>query len=230
MNHGEAGACGIRAFQQAQQRIEKPDGCFFAVVFFVAGVLLLIALSFTNGDNRTLWIIGFLCVNPLTAAALGHGASWFWRRAQPDYRNWRAYSDSKARYEEWEREEVRRTVAWWLTLKGRALEYEAGVLFAQLGYEVERVGGSGDEGVDLRLKRAGEIAIVQCKGLSRPAGPHIVREVVGTIQHHRASRGILVVPAGFTQSAAQFAASNGVDLFDAHRLIELKTSISPAAR
>ena len=40
-------------------------------------------------------------------------------------------------------------------------------VFEALGYEVDRVGGTGDEGADLRVSRAGLLGVVQCKYFSR---------------------------------------------------------------
>ena len=69
-------------------------------------------------------------------------------------------------------------------------------LFEALGYEVEQVGGTGDEGADLRLRRGGLLAIVQCKyhkrvgrGLTRAAkipghdSPHAQPQ--GIFRHHQ---------------------------------------------
>ena len=50
------------------------------------------------------------------------------------------------------------------SLSAESFEEFVGELFEMLGYEVEQVGGSGDEGADLRLRRNdGLSAVVQCK-------------------------------------------------------------------
>src|SRR5581483_8221759 len=49
------------------------------------------------------------------------------------------------------------------SLTAESFEEFVAELFEALGYDVDTVGGSGDEGADLRLRRAdGMLAVVQC--------------------------------------------------------------------
>jgi restriction system protein len=96
-------------------------------------------------------------------------------------------------------------------------------IFEMLDFEVEKVGGSGDLGADLRLsRRDGLHAIVQCKyhkqGL---VGSPELQKFLGTIHHTRSHKGFFVTTSAFTLSAEKFAAENPIELFDGPRLVEL---------
>ena len=53
------------------------------------------------------------------------------------------------------------------SLTPEGFEEFVGEVFEALGFEVEHVGGTGDQGVDLKVCRAGLVGIVQCKYFSR---------------------------------------------------------------
>jgi restriction system protein len=120
-----------------------------------------------------------------------------------------------------EEDRRRRYTEWWLSQTGVTLEQETAKLFAKLGYQVEHRGGAGDEGVDLMLRQAGKVIVVQCKAHVRPVGPAVVRELYGTLMHHRAHQAMLASPSGFTDSAVSFAAGKPIELLDANKLVEL---------
>jgi restriction system protein len=96
-------------------------------------------------------------------------------------------------------------------------------LFEMQGYEVERVGGSGDEGADLRLRRNdGLLAVVQCKYHKRSVvGSPVLQRFLGTIHHTRSHKGYFVTTTTFSLSAEKFAANNPIELVDGPRLVEL---------
>jgi restriction system protein len=96
-------------------------------------------------------------------------------------------------------------------------------VFEMLGYEVERVGGSGDEGADLRLRRDdGLLAVVQCKyQKGSVVGSPALQRFLGTIHHTRSHKGYFVTTTTFSLSAEKFAADNPIELLDGPRLVEL---------
>ncbi len=120
-----------------------------------------------------------------------------------------------------EEDRRRRCAGWWRSQTGATLEQETAKLFAKLGYQVEQRGGAGDEGVDLMLRQAGKVIVVQCKAHARPVGPIVVRELYGTLMHHRAHQAMLASPSGFTDSAVRFAAGKPIELLDANKLVGL---------
>jgi restriction system protein len=105
-------------------------------------------------------------------------------------------------------------------------------LFEALGHEVEQVGGTGDEGADLRLRRDGLIAVVQCKYHSKGVvGSPELQKFLGTIHHTKSHKGYFVTTATFSLSAERFATDNPIELIDGPRLVELvHEALGPGAR
>ncbi len=97
-----------------------------------------------------------------------------------------------------------------------------GFLFQQQGYEVHVVGHTGDEGIDIELKRRGEHnaprVVAQCKRYRGSVGQPIVREFYGSFADH-ASEGYLVTTGVFTQPAREWAASRPLRLIDGNQLM-----------
>lgn len=73
-------------------------------------------------------------------------------------------------------------------------EESVGAHYEGKGYVVVREGGDGPDGkVDLRLRRRGEIRLVQCKHWpKRRVGVKVVRELLGVVSAAQATGGILV--------------------------------------
>lgn len=106
-------------------------------------------------------------------------------------------------------------------------------IFEALGYDVERVGGTGDEGVDLRVVREGLSAVVQCKyHKSRGViGSPDLQKFLGTIHHTRSHKGFFVTTRTFSLSAERFATDHPIELIDGPRLVELvQQAMGPGAQ
>jgi restriction system protein len=105
-------------------------------------------------------------------------------------------------------------------------------LFEALDYEVERVGGSGDEGADLRVRRRGLLAIVQCKYHSRGVvGSPELQKFLGTIHHTGSHKGFFVTTRTFSLAAEKFVAEHPIELIDGPRLVELvQEALGPGAQ
>lgn len=98
-----------------------------------------------------------------------------------------------------------------------------GEVFRQQGYRVvENEIKGADHGIDLRLARAGEMTLVQCKHWNSAAiGVPTVRELLGITVSEGAAHGILVCSGRFTRSAKVFATKNGIGLIDGDGLVAL---------
>ena len=53
-------------------------------------------------------------------------------------------------------------------MSGREFEYYMAKVFETLGYEVNLVGGTGDQGVDLLIQQGHELIAVQCNNYNQP--------------------------------------------------------------
>jgi restriction system protein len=117
------------------------------------------------------------------------------------------------------------------TLTPEGFEEFVGELFEALGYEVEVVGGSGDEGADLRVRRRGLIGVVQCKYLAKSVvGSPELQKFLGTIHHTRSHKGFFVTTRTFSLAAERFVADHPIELIDGPRLVELvHEAVGPGA-
>ncbi len=118
------------------------------------------------------------------------------------------------------------------TLTPEGFEEFVGELFEALGYEVEVVGGSGDEGADLKVRRKGLVGVVQCKYQSRGVvGSPELQKFLGTIHHTRSHKGFFVTTRTFTLAAERFVADHPIELVDGPRLVELvRDAVGPGAK
>jgi restriction system protein len=118
------------------------------------------------------------------------------------------------------------------TLTPEGFEEFVAEVFEALGFAVERVGGTGDDGVDLRVHRADLRGVVQCKYYSRGViGSPELQKFLGTIQHTRSHKGFFVTTRTFSLAAERFAAEHPIELIDGPRLVELvQDALGPGRR
>lgn len=105
-------------------------------------------------------------------------------------------------------------------------------LFEALGFDVDRVGGTGDEGADLRVEREELRGVVQCKYQSHGVvGSPVLQKFLGTIHHTRSHKGFFVTTGTFTLAAERFVAEHPIELIDGPRLVELvQQALGPQPR
>ena len=100
-------------------------------------------------------------------------------------------------------------------------EHLVGTVFTALGYEVKVTKRSGDEGVDLDLRRGDERSIAQCKRYRGTVGQPAIRDFYGALVHEKAVRGYFVTTGQFSLAASTWAQgkpialTDGVDLLSA---------------
>lgn len=118
------------------------------------------------------------------------------------------------------------------SLTAEGFEEFVAELFEALGYEVERTGGTGDEGIDLHVVRAGLRGIVQCKYHSRGVvGSPELQKFLGSVHHARGHKGFFVTTRTFSLAAEKFASEHPIELIDGPRLVELvQEALGPGAR
>jgi restriction system protein len=109
------------------------------------------------------------------------------------------------------------------SLSPESFEEFVAELFEAMGYDVEPVGGTGDEGADIRLRgRGGLLGVVQCKYHKRGVvGSPELQKFLGTIHHTLSHKGFFVTTSTFSLAAEKFAAEHPIELVDGPRLIEL---------
>jgi restriction system protein len=117
------------------------------------------------------------------------------------------------------------------SLSWSQFELLVGEAYRQKGYTVTETGQSGpDGGIDLKLRRAGELTLVQCKHWKTwkvSVGP--IRELYGVITAEKADRGIFITSGAFTSDARTFAAGKPLELIDGEGLLGLLPSTAHAS-
>lgn len=122
------------------------------------------------------------------------------------------------------------------------VEFEryVGRLFELEGYQVEYTARSGDEGVDLRLRRACQgwrgrgsgRALVQCKRYSQEhaVGSPELQQFSGVLCHELAYEGYFVTTSFFTPAAQAWARAEGIHLIDGLALLQWRNRLLRRAR
>lgn len=115
------------------------------------------------------------------------------------------------------------TLDWVNGMSWQEFENLVGEIFRARGYLVENVGGGGaDGGIDLRLRREGEITLVQCKRWKVfKVGVKPIREFFGVMASEGVDRGIFVSSGIYTNEAVRFAEGKPLELIDGAQLAEM---------
>lgn len=95
--------------------------------------------------------------------------------------------------------------------------------FRRQGYSVQENTYAGpDGGIDLTIKRDGNVYLVQCKQWRvAKVDVKVVREMLGLVTAHRAEGAIIVTSGMFTQEAKSFASGKSIDLVEGHQLVDM---------
>jgi restriction system protein len=99
-------------------------------------------------------------------------------------------------------------------------------------YEVKEMLGSGaDGGVDLLLRKSGNLVVVQCKRWKgKPVPVQVVRELYGVMIDKRASSAKVVATTSFTPDAVAFAKGKPIELVDSNALLRLVRDVQTTSR
>lgn len=173
-----------------------------AVAWLVALVVLLIAVLVMFQAAPGLGLFLFVVL----PAAVVVCVVWFRRRAH------KAVERDAAELAR-ERVETARHIGALLTGSGSDFELAVADVLRAHGYDLRRVGGSGDRGVDLTgTDSDGRKVIVQCKryGPDNKIGSPAVQSFIGTVVYHRAAQGIFVTTSTYTRGAFELVASSPV--------------------
>lgn len=103
----------------------------------------------------------------------------------------------------------------------RQFEQLTGEAFRRQGYAIEETGlGGADGGIDLILRKSGQITLVQCKQWqNRQVGVKVVREMYGLLVHHKAAAVKIVALGDYTPDAHRFARDKPIELIHGGELI-----------
>jgi Holliday junction resolvasome RuvABC ATP-dependent DNA helicase subunit len=94
-------------------------------------------------------------------------------------------------------------------------------LFGELGYRVEKTLGTGDDGIDLLLRKNNQSIAVQCQPWDAPIGEPTVQNFHAALMGTAAQSGYLVTTGTFTSRAYSFAQGKPIQLLDLEALTDL---------
>ena len=202
---------------------------WFLSYLIVWGGSVAIQKSFIN--RKTLNIRA--TVIRLRENPLYHSFSQF-KEAQLRYEAWliRAEENKNTRKEEWDKWQQswsRGKTEFWLSLDGWEFEDELAGLYRQLGYKATMTPATGDDGIDIILKKKNKTIIVQCKAHAKPVGSKTVRELLGALIHSKADEAILACTSGFTPRAKSFATNHPIKLISLTDILKLQASVQAKA-
>ena len=106
------------------------------------------------------------------------------------------------------------------TMDGKTFEEYLEVLFAKLGYKVERTRYVGDYGADLITQKDGVKTVIQAKRYGKTVGIKAVQEAVAAKGMYGCTEAMVVTNSTFTQAAKELARANRVTLWDRDRLVD----------
>ena len=113
---------------------------------------------------------------------------------------------------------VRRKLRWSLKAaerkSGEEFEKFVARVFVANGYKCEFTKASGDQGIDLLVRKRLTKIGIQVKKYSRPVGNAAVQEAVAGKKFYKTDKVAVVTNNRFTRSAIALAEANGVELID----------------
>ena len=95
----------------------------------------------------------------------------------------------------------------WRDMRGGEFERFLAEVLETVGYEVERTGKSGDQGVDLVVAKNGRRVAVQAKGYTERVGNTAIQEAYTGMAHYRCDACAVITNSEFTVSAVSLAES-----------------------
>lgn len=113
------------------------------------------------------------------------------------------------------------------SLNWREFEELVAEAFKRRGYFVlENPEKGPDGGVDLRLRKNGQLVFVQCKHWkTKKVGVKTVRELFGVMTAQKVAHGIVVTFGAFTEDAKEFATGKFIQLIAGNQLLKLISSV-----
>ncbi len=104
--------------------------------------------------------------------------------------------------------------------------------YRRQGYQVKEMLGRGaDDGVDLLLRKNGNLVVVQCKRWKgKPVPVQVVRELYGVMIDQRATAAKIVATTSFTPDAVAFAKGKPIELVGSNALLRLVRDVQTTSR
>lgn len=116
------------------------------------------------------------------------------------------------------------------SLTGDQFEDFLADLYSKQGFAVRKIGGKGDFGVDLLVKKDGVITAVQAKRYTKNVSLDAVQQVYAGKTFYKADRAVVVTSSHFTRAARMLAEPCEVDLIDIETLDKIVSKLNKSGK
>jgi len=142
---------------------------------------------------------------------------------------YKRYLNDKRKEEERKRaekelEEKQKQHTYWRSIDPYEFERRITRLFEKQGYIAKTTKGSGDEGIDIHLKKNSKKGVVQCKRHNKKVGPAAIRDLYGTMVAGEYKFAYIVCPSGFSDKAYEFSKGKNIKLIGIKGIMEMVNS------
>lgn len=112
-------------------------------------------------------------------------------------------------------------------LPWKQFEFLVGEAYRRIGFSViDNPYAGADGGIDIRLKKNGNLFLVQCKNWKTyKVGVKEIRELFGLMTAENAAGGILVSAGEFTKDSLDFAKDKPIELINGSKLVEMISNV-----
>ncbi len=133
-----------------------------------------------------------------------------------EHTQYKKYKEQLSYYNYWQRKNNKDH---WNKMSGHSFEQAVANLFRNIGYTAEVSNRGGDGGIDIILEKAGRKIAVQCKRYKSSVGPHVIRDLWGTMHNLGYDEGCIVTTTGFTKGVIDFAKDKNIYLIDLNDIL-----------
>ncbi|MGH7203256.1 MAG: restriction endonuclease [Candidatus Levyibacteriota bacterium] len=213
-------------------RSEKPLRIVLAVITSV--VLVGIFIFFMRQADQSLHpenYFNYRLINNFVAwggaistmgGLIAGGVAWTWALGvKPKethlHRQYKKYKEQLSYYDYWQR---KKNKDHWNNMTGHAFELSVANLFRSIGFTANVSNRGGDGGVDILIAKNERKIAVQCKRYKSPVGPHVIRDLWGTMQYLGFEEGCIITTTGFTSGVKEFAKDKGIFLIDLNDILK----------
>ena len=149
---------------------------------------------------------------------------------------WKRRKTIEREAKELRQQEIERLSKAWLTntesyfqMNPQQFEHAVAELFRKLGYTVKQTPFSNDGGKDAIAHKDGKTYIIECKryDASNSIGRRDIQIFVAAMKDEKASGGFYINTGNFTRTAKEYAAKNGITIYDRFRLPHLVNEAYP---
>jgi Holliday junction resolvase len=205
-----------------------PKARVIGAYFFMHTVVLLIVFRNIQYSFATVFLfLAFLFVTITPFAILWGAMGWaetqLYLRLHRNFARYSQYRNAVAMFERRKREHeesrARQQAQYWRSLSGVAFERELGKLFSIMGYAVSHTPSTADGGVDLLLRKDGNLTVVQCKAHNKPISISVARELFASMMDFKADDAIIACFEGVTKPVADYIKTKRITVMTVNDII-----------